>query len=257
MLNYQMFECTEESSQYIVLLHGFGGNHRVWKNQIPLLQKKYNVLAINLPSHGDNELKLSHMEHSIDNITKEIIKVIDYFGIQKAVFMGVSLGTIFIRYMEMFYGSYVEKAILVGALGTVGRPLKTAVYVFSKIGDKLPFTVVYRIMAKLFMPWKVSKKSRQIFCKCAKTLNSKEFKAYMYIFIEHFSFVEEFTREIHEENVYISGSGDLCFIKGIEEEAKDTQAELIIIEHCGHVCNIDQEKQFNKILNELLEITEL
>ena len=52
----------------------------------------------------------------------------------------------------------------------------------------------------------------------------------------------------------ISGRGDLCFINGIVEEADLTDAELIIIEHCGHVCNIDQSRQFNDIISELLDI---
>ena len=154
MLHYEVFESSCDTDRYIVLLHGFGGNNRVWKNQILLLQKKFNVLAITLPSHGDSELKLSKMGSTLDVVVGEITQVLDERGIQRAVFMGVSLGTIFIKYMEMRCGSYIDKAILVGALGTVGKPLRRAVNVFAKIGDKLPFPVVYRIMAKLFMPWK-------------------------------------------------------------------------------------------------------
>ena len=198
MLHYEVFESSCDTDRYIVLLHGFGGNNRVWKNQIPLLQKKFNVLAITLPSHGDSELKLSKMGSTLDVVVGEITQVLDERGIQRAVFMGVSLGTIFIKYMEMRCGSYIDKAILVGALGTVGKPLRRAVNVFAKIGDKLPFPVVYRIMAKLFMPWKVSKTSRKVFCKCAKALNSQEFKAYMNIFIEHFSLCDEFVSRLHE-----------------------------------------------------------
>lgn len=194
------------------------------------------------------------MGSTLDVVVGEITQVLDERGIQRAVFMGVSLGTIFIKYMEMRCGSYIDKAILVGALGTVGKPLRRAVNVFAKIGDKLPFPVVYRIMAKLFMPWKVSKTSSKVFCKCAKALNSQEFKAYMNIFIEHFSLCDEFVSRLHEENVYISGRGDLCFINGIVEEADLTDAELIIIEHCGHVCNIDQSRQFNDIISELLDL---
>ena len=96
MLHYEVFESSCDTDRYIVLLHGFGGNNRVWKNQIPLLQKKFNVLAITLPSHGDSELKLSKMGSTLDVVVGEITQVLDERGIQRAVFMGVSLGTIFI-----------------------------------------------------------------------------------------------------------------------------------------------------------------
>lgn len=67
----------------MVLLHGFGGNNRVWKYQIPLLRQKFNVLAITLPSHGDNELKLSRIGSTFEIIVQEIIRVIDSLGIKR------------------------------------------------------------------------------------------------------------------------------------------------------------------------------
>lgn len=254
MLQYKLFESECGSSHYAVLLHGFGGNHRIWKYQIPLLQKKFNVVAIDLPSHGDNELKASQMKATIDSICREIVKVLDSLDIRKAVFLGISLGTVFIRYMEQFYKSYVEKAVLVGAVGKVNLLLRMTVSVFAKIGDKLPFYLVYKIFAKLLMPWKVSKKSREVFCECAKALNRKEFRAYMYIFKENFSFIKRFVENVHKENLYITGRGDLCFIKGVKEEVQATQAEYIEMDNCGHVCNIDQKQTFNNILKDVLKI---
>lgn len=46
--------------------------------------------------------------------------------------MGVSLGTVFVKYIEMYYPKYVRNGILVGAIGDVGTFLKGAVNVFSK-----------------------------------------------------------------------------------------------------------------------------
>lgn len=55
--------------------------------------------------------------------------------------------------------------------------------------------------------------------------------------------------------MYIFPGVVICvFINGIVEETDLTDAELIIIEHCGHVCNIDQSRQFNDIISELLDI---
>ncbi len=251
MLQYELF-ANAKSKRYIVLLHGFGGNYRIWKNQIPILQQQFNVLAVNLPSHGENKIKLSEMQLSLESVSQEIIRVLDSLGIKKAIFMGLSIGTIFIKYMEMFYQSYIETAVLVGGIATVGLFLKLAVWTFSKIGDKLPFSMVYRIFAKILMPWKISKRSRQVFGECAKALNRIEFQAYMYIFKEHFQRAKDFIHEIHTENVYISGINDFCFLKGIKKESNATNGKLITIQHCGHVCNIDQTKAFNEILTDVL-----
>lgn len=253
LLLHKIFKCTnsekESSDEYAILIHGFGGNHRVWKHQLETLCNHMNVLAIDLPSHNNGNKKLSDMVVSLDAISREILNVLDEYGIKHALFMGVSLGTVFVKYIEEYYPEYISSAILVGAVGGVGITLRIAVRIFSKIGDKLPFNSVYKIFSKILMPWKVSAKSREIFCECARDLNPKEFKTYMTIFKEHFKFNKKvFIKSEHSENLYISGRGDLCFIKGVLEEVRKTKARFRTIKNCGHVANIDQKEKFNELL---------
>lgn len=248
VLHHEIFPCEHETSRFAVLLHGFGGNHRIWKHQIPVLQKNCNVLAIDLPSHNTANIKLTQITASIQAVTKEILKVLDSYNITKAMFIGVSLGTIFIRYIEEFYPRYADKALLVGAVCNVGLFLRLVVYLFSKIGDKLPFKLVYNVFSKVLMPSKNSKKSRKVFCECAKVLNRHEFKAWMHIFKENFKFNKRFAKNSHKNNLYVVGVSDFCFIKGIKQEASLTGATLELLKDCGHVANIDQKEKFNKIL---------
>lgn len=257
MLHHEIYKSDNcDNKRFIVLLHGFGGNHKVFKKQIPVLRKYCNVLAIDLPSHYKGNKKLTEMKNSIQSIVAEILKILDNYSINRAIFMGLSLGTVFIKYIEQYNPEYIQAAILVGAIGTVGLFLSTTVRVLSKLGDKLPSHLVYKIFSKVIMPLKISKKSREIFCECAKELNKYEFKAYMNIFKEHFIFNKEFIKNEHSENLYISGISDKCFIQGIREEAYETDAELQIIESCGHIANIDQNNTFNELitifLNKLL-----
>lgn len=255
MLYHKIFKCqTDESKPFIVLLHGFGGNHRVWKYQIPLLQQYFNVLAIDLPSHNDENLKLTKMKNDIESISKEIIFVLDTYNVNNAIFMAVSLGTVFVKYLEMYYPQYIDYGIMVGAVCAVGTFLTATVNLFSIIGDKLPFSIVYNIFSKVLMPSKNSKQSRRVFIECAKALNRYEFKAWMNIFKENFSLSEKYLHSIsNSKNLYIAGTFDFCFLKGIRREAIGTNGRLIIFKHCGHICNIDQKIEFNSLLsNEFL-----
>lgn len=250
MLYHQIFECqTDKSNQFIVLLHGFGGNHRVWKHQIPLLQQYFNVLAIDLPSHNEENLKLTKMKNNIESICNEIICVLNKYNINNAIFMAVSLGTVFIKYIEIYYPQYIDYSIMVGAVCAVGTFLTTSVNLFSVIGDKLPFSMVYSIFSKVLMPSKNSKQSRKVFRQCAKALNRHEFKAWMNIFKENFKLSEKYFKLVsNPKNLYIAGNLDLCFLKGIRREAVGTNSRLVVFKHCGHICNIDQKIKFNSLL---------
>ena len=253
MLKHQLLLSENKTDKNIVLLHGFGGNHRVWKHQIPILLKKFNVLTIDLPSHGENNEKLSNMKATIDNVTKEILKILDSLKMKKSIFMGVSLGTIFIKYIEMKYSEYIDSAILVGAVGKLNKLLGVTAKIFSKIGDKLPFKWIYSIFSKIMMPLKSSKTSRKIFCRCALELNAKEFKSWMNIMVESITMNIKFKTQEHLQNFYISGHSDVCFLKEIKREVVSTKAKFLELQQCGHICNIDQKEKFNDIIMNFLE----
>ena len=258
MLHHEYFKAQDENenTETIVLIHGFGGNYRIWKHQIPLLQEQYNVLAIDLPSHNEDNIKLSDMQVSLDAIAQKIIEVLDFYELKQCPFMGVSLGTIFVKYIEAYYPEYVSYGILVGAVATINVIFTSVVRLFSRIGDKLPFRAVYHIFSWLIMPRKDSKKSREIFRKCAIALNRKEFKLYMKVFKQAFKFNKQFAKNEHFENFYISGDKDKVFFRGVLKEALRTKARFIELEDCGHVCNIDKPQKFEELM-QLITNTQL
>lgn len=256
MLHNEYFEYTGEKDgniKTIVLFHGFGGNYKIWKKQIPLFQKYCNVLAIDFPSHYEGNIKLSEMDEiSLGAITDKVIEVLESYEIKRAIFIGVSLGTIFVKYMEAYHSEYVEMGILVGTFAAVNKLLENTAKLLSKIGDKIPFKAAYNMFSHVFMPGKLCKQSRAVFNKCAEALNSKEFKLYMNIFNQAISFNRLFENTMHTENIYISGIRDNCFIKGAIAEAKKTGAKFMSILDCGHVCNIDNRDKFEELIRSIL-----
>ena len=254
MLSHHFIPAKNGSDKYIVLLHGFGGNYRVWKHQIPILAQNYNILAINLPSHHEDHmpnLKLSQIEPTLNSVANEIIKVCDAYDIKSknAAWMGVSLGTIFVKYIEAYHPDYVSFGILVGAVATVNKLFTKITRLFSKIGDKLPFRVVYHVFSYVIMPGHKNEESRNIFRKCAIALNKTEFKLWMKIFNQAFKFSHTFEHlQTNIHNIYIIGDEDEVFRDGAICEMKKSHGKLLLLEKCGHVCNIVKKDYFNHIM---------
>lgn len=258
MLSHRFFKSEQVSDKYIVLLHGFGGNHRIWKHQIPLLTKQYNVLAIDLPSHHEDHkhnLKLSQIEPSLKAVADEILATCDIYDIKSkdTGWMGVSLGTIFVKYIEAYHPEYVTFGVLVGAVATVNTLFTAIVDLFSHIGDKLPFGLVYRVFSYVIMPGADKQESRNIFRKCALALNQHEFKLWMKVFNQAFAFNRRFDDRVHRNNTYVIGDGDIVFGEKAIHEAADCRSKLVLLPHCGHVCNIDRREKFNQVMVTILD----
>jgi len=210
------------------------------------------VLLIDLPSHYEGNKKLSQIDATLEAIAQEILAVCDHYQIKHAIFMGVSLGTIFVKYIEAYHSEYVDYGILVGAVATVNCFFRLCAKTFSRIGHKLPFRMVYHIFSWILMPGKRNEESRNIFRKCAVALNQKEFRLYMHIFNQAFAFSRLFEKMKHPENVYISGDEDHVFLKHTMHEARYTAGKLITVPHCGHVVNIVEKHKFNEMMVNML-----
>ena len=73
----------------IVLIHGFSFDSRCWDYQIPALKKKYQVICYDLRGFGQSSLPVLNQPYSH---TKDLLSLMDYLGIDKAILLGHSYG---------------------------------------------------------------------------------------------------------------------------------------------------------------------
>ena len=84
----------------VVFLHGAGGSSTIWYKQIRAFKEDFNVLLIDLRGHGLSKIPWNPQElkrYSFDLLAEDVIQVLDETGVEKAHFVGISLGCILIR----------------------------------------------------------------------------------------------------------------------------------------------------------------
>lgn len=74
----------------VVLIHGFCLNHEMWNSSVEALCHHFKVYAIDLPGFGQSELNEPHA--SLENIADTVVEWFEQEHIQKAIFIGHSLG---------------------------------------------------------------------------------------------------------------------------------------------------------------------
>ena len=96
MMHYREIK-NENSNEWVVFLHGLCGNSAMWNKQIFAFKKKYNLLLIDLPSHGGSENVITEYNiKSLADMATIIINILDGLHIEKAHFAGVSIGTLIV-----------------------------------------------------------------------------------------------------------------------------------------------------------------
>lgn len=241
----------ETSKNWVVFVHGAGGSSAIWFRQIRAYQKEHNVLLLDLRGHGKSSPLVGRFvtnNYSFDQVSKDIINVLDHNNIVKAHFVGISLGTILIRNIAELAPSRVISMTLGGAVTRFNTRSNTLVYLGNMFKHLLPYMWLYRLFAFIMMPKKRHQESRHIFVREAKRLCQKEFIRWFKLAMDVNPLMKYFKeKEINTPILYIMGQEDHMFLKPVKSMVKRHKNSILMaIENCGHVCNVEQAEIFNQ-----------
>ena len=249
MLHYRSYQHST-SSEWVIFVHGAGGSSSIWFKQLKDFKDAYNVLLIDLRGHGKskNPIYESFKKYSFDVIGDEVMEVVDHLKIQKAHFVGISLGTIIIRDLAERYPDRVSSLILGGAVMKLNLRGQVLMRLGVLLKSVVPYLILYKLFAWIIMPKSSHKESRNLFEREAKKLYQKEFKRWFTLAAEINPVLRIFReRQIPTPTLYIMGSEDHMFLPSIRKIVMEHSRSLLhIIPDCGHVVNVEQPDQFNQ-----------
>ena len=129
----------------VVLVHGAGGHHAIWWQQIPHLCDRYSVIALDLPGFGNSDSDLD--EYDAKEYPASILAVLDDAGIERAALVGQSLGSPPSLSVAVSHPERVAGVILAHSLGGIDHEeILTMVRADRAEAEKL--SVIDRLMSK-------------------------------------------------------------------------------------------------------------
>lgn len=236
------------SETWVVFIHGAGGSNAVWFRQLREFKKHFNVLLIDLRGHGKSKKHYSDEEmYMFDEIALDVIKTMDFLQIEKAHFVGISLGCIVIRAIDKLAPGRAESIILGGAVIQFNKKINVLVNIAKLLSSILPYMWLYKINAWILIPSKKHANSRKIFINEAITLGEKEFRKWLKMSDEIRQNLKEFLiKEASVPVLYLMGEKDYMFLPMVSELVKKHfNSKLEVITNSGHICNLDQPDIFN------------
>ncbi len=257
MLYYKKYNSSKDKD-WVVFIHGAGGSSSIWFSQLRDFKKHFNVLLIDLRGHGKSKdllQKYYEEDYSFEFISQDVVDVLDHLEIDKAHFIGVSLGTIIIRTLGEIAPDRVKSAVLCGAITRLNIRSRILVFLGHTFKRFIPYMWLYKFFAWIIMPKKRHAKSRNLFIREAKKLYQKEFLRWFKLTNEVNPLLRYFKeREVKSPMLYVMGSEDHMFLPPVKSIVKDhANSTLKVIDNCGHVCNVERPGAFNRLSIEYLK----
>lgn len=242
----------------MIFIHGAGGSSSIWFSQLRDFKKHFNVLLVDLRGHGKSKdllQKYYEEDYSFEFISQDVIDVLDHLNIEKAHFIGVSLGTIIIRTIGEIAPERVKSAVLCGAITRLNVRSRILVFLGHTFKRFIPYMWLYKFFAWIIMPKKRHAKSRNLFIREAKKLYQKEFLRWFKLTNEVNPLLRYFKeREVKSPMLYVMGSEDHMFLPPVRSIVREHKnSSLQVIDNCGHVCNVERPNAFNRLSIEYLK----
>lgn len=257
MLHYHTYHLGEDKD-WVVFVHGAGGSSSIWFKQIKAYKKYFNVLLVDLRGHGKSkDLMQKYYEdtYTFQLISKDILHVLDEAGIEKAHFVGVSLGTIIIRTIGEIAPERVDSLVMSGAVMRLNVRSRFLVWVGHMFKKVVPFMWLYKLFAWIILPRKRHSESRLLFIREARKLYQKEFLKWFNMTKEINPLLRYFReKELPIPTLYVMGGEDYLFLPPVKKVVADhKQSMLEVIDKCGHVVNVEQPDVFNQLSIDFLK----
>ncbi|MDP3468818.1 MAG: alpha/beta hydrolase [Daejeonella sp.] len=245
-----------EGSVPLIFLHGFPFSKQMWKEQLEFLKSSHRVIACDLRGFGNSIDEESVL--SIDLFGDDLIQFMDYLNIDKAIVCGLSMGGYIALNAYKRYSDRFEALILCDTQCIADTPEGKAKR--------------YKLIDEIAL------KGTEDFSK--GFVNNVFFKDSL---TEKKEIVEELRNVISSNSMHIISMGlralaersESCtilsqvniptlIICGREDQVtplaqsefmnKNIEGSILrIINHAGHVSNLEQAHEFNKHLHEFLK----
>lgn len=260
MLHYRTY-IQDETQDWVVLVHGAGGNSSIWYRQLRAYQAHFRVLMVDLRGHGGSAHlsgRSGRRAYTFEDVSRDVLEVLDHLDIRSAHFVGISLGCLVIRTIAELEPERVRSMVLGGAIVRLNLRSRVLVTLGNAFKRVIPFMWLYRLFAWIIMPKERHRESRLLFINEAKKLAQQEFLRWFRLTGQLARTLRLFDEaEPPAPTLYLMGDEDHMFLPAVRElAARQRRAILRVVERSGHVVNVDQAELFNRFSIDFLKAPE-
>lgn len=250
----------EGKGETLVFIHSYLWDKEMWRPQIEELKKDFRCIAIDLPNHGESRNIVGNS--SLDKIGKDISKFLKELKIEKYSYIGLSVGGMLAPYIYNLDKDKINKIIIMDSY--VGEEsLETKEVYFSMLdaiekAKYIPDVLVEKIAPMFFSP-SIDKSGVLYKTFVEKLRGIQEEKIEGIVKLGRVIFGREnalnLLSEIDKPTYFLVGEYDIPrpYNESVEMATYIKDCKVMKIKNAGHISNLENIEETNKILANILK----
>ncbi|HKG61216.1 MAG TPA: alpha/beta fold hydrolase [Pyrinomonadaceae bacterium] len=247
--NFQLAYTDTGVGRPIVLIHGYPFNRSLWTEQIPSLSNSYRIIAPDLRGFGDSEASSQDIS-TMNQLAADVAALMDHLEIPRATIGGLSMGGyVALAFYKQFH-SRVRALILADtrAQADTEEAKQTRAQQAQKALSEGMAGIADAMLPKLLTPETVSKRPEIVkFVRDMMLQTKPEGAAAALRGMAEREDQTALLPKITVPTLILVGAEDAITPVADSEKmhhAIDT-SRLVVLDHAGHVSNLERTQQFN------------
>ena len=247
----------QTSSPKIIFIHGFPFNKSMWGKQIEILKENYRVIAYDIRGHGNTDAGSDNF--SIELFVNDLLGLMDTLNIDKSILCGLSMGGYIALNAIENYPERFNALLLCDTNCSEDMPeaKEKRMKAIESIKENGLEQYAKESLKKLFAPISFSKHIEEI--AIVREMIMKTSEQSLYKTLHALAERKETCTRLHEIKVPV------LIMVGKEDEITPPEVAMLmhekikgstirIIDHAGHLSNMENSEEFNNQLTGFLSL---
>jgi 3-oxoadipate enol-lactonase len=230
----------------LLFLHGIGGNRNHWLQQLAFFSKKFKAAAWDARGYGESEDYAGPLR--FDDFSADLLRTLDHFGEKKAHLVGLSMGGRIARNFALKHPGRVRTLTLANT--SPGFDALSTEEVLKFVDERKQRTPE---SARRLLGSRASRAAQEALLNSFHALRNDS-----YLKTLEASVAQDRAAPLEKLRVptlVITSDEDRVYPPGLVQRMAQRipGSELVVLEACGHLSNLEQPERFNKVLLDFLK----
>ena len=248
-----------DDAPVIIFIHGFPLNKSTWNIQVEALKENYRVIAYDIRGHGNSDAGID--EFFIELFVIDLLRLMEKLKIEKSILCGLSLGGYIalhavLKHPDRFDGLILNDTQCIADTPEIKENRCLAIIRIMKNGVE---QYADEIIKNLFAPESFTKKKNVI--DAVKEMIISAPKQSLCNTLHALAERKETCDELHKINIpvliMVGKEDKITPIAAAQQmHEKILNSKLEIIQHAGHLSNLENPTEFNAHLVNFFELVD-
>lgn len=254
--NIEYIDVGKSNNKTVVFAHGLGANIEQWTEQINYFSKDYHVISFSLPGHGESSKDEMDIQYTIKEYALTVIDLFNKLDFSSCIWVGNSMGGVIGYEILKLAPERIEMIITNGTTPELlmSKRMAKLVCFFDKL-----FIKVMKFDGYIKFASKHSSKSKSVQEDIYNIFKKASPKAIVdsHYMLADYSYIDVINKT-DIPIVFIRAQYDKGINKYIrkvtEALQKNENVGFIKFENVGHIANLENPTEYNKIVENLINI---